>query len=74
MRDFNSSSIIVKLIDGTTIKGKINLRRSQRLSDLFKEGSDQYLTLFDINVPEGSEKVIFLNKNQIIWAMPLDPV
>ena len=67
-----SPSVIVKLIDGTTVKGKINIRGKMRLSDLFKEGSEQFLILFDINIPDRSENVIFINKNQIIWAMPLD--
>ena len=67
-----SPAVIVKLIDGTTVKGKINIRGKMRLSDLFKEGSEQFLILFDIKIPDRSENVIFINKNQIIWAMPLD--
>ncbi|MDP2644190.1 MAG: hypothetical protein Q8P24_04575 [Desulfobacterales bacterium] len=72
MRDFDTKAAIIKLLDGTTIKGKVNLKSNTRLSDLINDPSTQFVVLFDISFREELGKVVIINKNQIVWLTPCD--
>lgn len=68
----NARKVTIKTTDGSTFMGKINLGIHERASDLFTKTESPYLILFDVEIKEGSGKVYFINKTQIVWAEP-DP-
>jgi hypothetical protein len=67
----NKSKISIRLVDGTIIKGCLNLHKYNRVSDcLNSKDSDQFLTIYD-GCMEGTEgKVVIINRDQIVWAIP----
>lgn len=71
MKDINSEDVLIKLLDGTVIKGKTNIGKHQRLSDSFNRGEDPFVVVFDVALQGQEGKVLFINKNQIMWAMPI---
>ena len=64
--------ITVKTTDGSTLSGKINIGMHERASDIFTKTENPFIVLFDVELKEGSGKVFFVNKDQIVWAEP-DP-
>jgi small nuclear ribonucleoprotein (snRNP)-like protein len=68
----NFKSVTVKLKDGTTITGKLNIGECARVSDYFKTAPGQYLSLSDAEHMGKSGKVVIINKNEIIWVEPED--
>ena len=71
-KGFDSKEIIVKLIDGTSIKGWINLRENTRISDLLNNYDAQFLVLFNCTLREELGKVLFVNRNHILWVVPVE--
>mgnify|MGYP006300334771 CR=1 FL=1 len=63
--------VAVRLHDGTTFKGSTNLKDFNRLSDLLNRSEEPFLTLFDATQSDQHTEVIFVNKHQIMWAMPV---
>jgi len=64
--EVNFKNVTVKMSDGTSITGKVNITSFQRLSDLFRQSRDNFLTLA---VEEGGvQKVVMLNKAYIVFA------
>ncbi len=72
MAVLNSKQIVVKLNDGTLLKGSVTIRGKIRLSDLFNDTNNQYVVMFDIAAEEQMGNVLFVNKDQIVWVSPLD--
>lgn len=70
MEEFDSKKAVIKLIDGTTITGRLNLKSNKRLSDLFNLDDNPFVVLFDVSFREELGKVIFINKSQIMWISP----
>lgn len=67
VKDYRNVS--VKLSDGSTISGKVNLGHDyKRLSDLMKHTPDKFITLVSENAAEKSRKVFLINKDYVIWA------
>lgn len=66
----NFRTVTIKLRDGTTISGKLNIGEYQRVSDFFKSSPDQYFILADAEYMGTSGKVIIINKNEIMLAEP----
>ena len=62
--------IIIKTTDGETMSGKVNIGIKERVSDLFTKGDSQFIVLFDAEHRNTSGKVLFVNKNNIVWAEP----
>ena len=63
-------TITIKTTDGSTINGKVNLTSKQRVSDLFTDADSQFIILVDAVTKEGSGKILFINKEHIVWAEP----
>jgi hypothetical protein len=72
MSEINSKGVVIKLIDGSTIMGKTNIGDNRRLSDRLNRGEDPFITVFDASVQGLIGKVLFINRQQIMWAMPVD--
>jgi Ni,Fe-hydrogenase maturation factor len=69
----NKAKISVCLADGTIIKGTLNIRKYNRLSDyLNSKEADQFLIIVDASLPGQAGKVVIINRNQIVWAAPED--
>ena len=64
--------ITVRTTDGSTFSGTVNIGIHERVSDLFTKMESPFLVLFDVELKEGSGKVLFVNKDKIVWAEP-DP-
>ncbi len=68
----NAKEVIVKCSDGTTMRGKINIGDTKsRLSDYFSLNKDPFVTLFDATSDGEVGKVIILNKDHLIWIVPV---
>ena len=62
-------NMTLRMIDGSTIKGKVNQGLEERLSDLFtSKGEVPLLIVFDLKVGGQKGKCRFVNKQHIIWA------
>jgi len=69
----NYKNVIVRISDGSTIKGKVNIRDTHhRLSDFFRLSQEQFITVISDESKEDSQNVFFVNKNYIVWAGPED--
>jgi hypothetical protein len=63
----------IRLTDGSHVKGQINIKDHDRLSDLLNFGEDPFVVLFNATIPGGlGGKVIFVSKSQILWICPED--
>lgn len=71
-KGFDSKEAIVKLTDGTTVKGWINLRENTRISDVLNTHEAQFIVLFDCTLREELGKVLFVNRDHILWVAPVE--
>lgn len=63
----------IRLTDGSHIKGQVNIKDQDRLSDLLNAGADPFIVVFNATIPGGlSGKVVFISKSQILWICPED--
>jgi hypothetical protein len=61
----------IRLTDGSHIKGQVNIKHHDRLSDLLNAGEDPFIVLFNATIPGGlAGKVVFVSKSQILWIFP----
>ncbi len=67
----NYKNIVVKMSDGSEVKGMINIMSFTRLSDLMKHTTDKFITVLaeEANEPR---KVMIINKDYIVWAQTED--
>ena len=63
----NYRRVTVKMSDGTVYAGKLNIRDFNRASDFFRHAEEQFYLMM-VSVPDGTEKVLMLNKNFIMSA------
>jgi len=65
-----SPDVSIKTLDGTVIKGKVNLAHENRVSDLFTKMDNPFVVAFDADFFGSPEKrVLVLNKQHIVWAV-----
>jgi hypothetical protein len=63
----------IRLTDGSHIKGQVNIKDQDRLSDLLNASADPFIVVFNATIPGGqSGKVVFISKSQILWICPED--
>jgi len=66
--------VVVKLIDGSSVRGQINLYRDevniQRVSEIFTQLQDPFVVVFDAVVEGKAGKTCVINKSNIIWVTP----
>jgi len=70
--EVNYRTIIMRIEDGSTLVGKVNIRHRQRLSEIFLDAQEQFIILVDVKHEDNPEPVMFVNKNSIMWAKPRD--
>ena len=67
----NKAKVSVRLADGTTIKGSLNIGKYNRLSDfLNSKDAEPFLIVYDASMPGTMDKVVIINRNHIAWAAP----
>lgn len=64
--------VLIKCVDGTLVNGETNLGRATRVSDLFTRGENPFIVVFNAHVHGYTGDVVFVNRDHIVWAMPLD--
>ncbi len=62
--------VTLKMIDGSIINGKVNLSSKQRVSDLFTKSSNPFIVIVGALTRQAEDRIMFLNKNHIIWVEP----
>lgn len=65
-------NVTIRTIDGSTLLGKVNIGIKERVSDIFTKTDNPFIVLFDVELRDGSGKVFFINKNNIVWVEPED--
>lgn len=70
--DTNYKRITVKTIDGSTLYGQVNIAGMNRVSDLFVKGESPFIVMTNASYKDAYGKIIFINKNHIVWVEP-DP-
>ena len=65
-------SITIRTATGSTIKGRVNIAGKERVSDLFTRNGPPFLIIVDATVREGHSRILFVNKDHIVWAEPGD--
>ncbi len=73
-RKLEPRDVVLKLVDGTTIKGRLNLHHDeaviQRVSEIFTKLTDPFITIFEATVEGKTNRVVIVNKSNIIWVLP----
>ncbi len=72
----NERKIALKLIDGTVIRGTVNLNSDSipldRISDLLIRGTNPFIVIYGSTVGGKHDQVYVVNKQHILWASPAD--
>ena len=73
-RKLEARELTIKLVDGSLVKGKINLHHDehmiQRVSEIFTQVMEPFLVVFDATFEGQIGRVLVINKQNIIWASP----
>ena len=64
--------VTIRTIDGSTILGKVNIGIKDRVSDIFTKTDNPFIVLFDVEHKDITGKVLFVNRNNIVWVEPED--
>ena len=62
--------IKIRTTTGDILKGKVNIGLKARVADLFTKSEDPFIVLSDVESKDGSKRVLFVNKNNIVWVAP----
>jgi len=63
-------NVSIRTVDGSVIRGKINMGENERISDVMVKGESPYLVVFDASTSCVEGKVFIVNKRHIIWVEP----
>ena len=73
-RRLDARDVFIKLVDGSTIRGKVNLHSDehmiQRVSDIFTKVPDPFVTVFAATVEGETGRCAIINKSNIVWVSP----
>jgi len=66
--------VTIKLIDGSMIKGQVNLYHEEmtmnRVSDLFLRVKEPFIVVFVTTINRKKDRAIIVNKQNILWVLP----
>jgi hypothetical protein len=65
-------NITLKTIDGSTLRGKVNIGAKNRVSDIFTKLENPFIVLTDVSGRDVTGKILFVNKSHIVWVEPED--
>ena len=63
-------NVKIKTTDGDILKGKVNIGLKSRVADLFTRTDDPFIVLSDVESAPGAKRVLFINKDNIVWVEP----
>jgi D-alanine-D-alanine ligase-like ATP-grasp enzyme len=73
-RKIEARRVTIKMIDGSLIRGKINLQQDeaiiQRASEIFTRHQAPFVVIFEATFEGMSDRVIVINKHNILWVSP----
>ncbi len=64
------SLVSIKTVDGSLLRGKINLGDEKRVSDIFAKSRNSFVVLYDVASQSAESKVMIINKEHIVWVEP----
>jgi hypothetical protein len=64
--------VTIRTIDGSTLLGKVNIGIRKRVSDIFTKTDTPFIVLLDAEHRDITGRVLFVNKNNIVWVEPED--
>jgi D-alanine-D-alanine ligase-like ATP-grasp enzyme len=76
--EIEARKVTIKLVDGSVVKGKINLHKHKdemiipRMSEIFTKQEDPFVVVFEATFEGGSDRVLIINKHNIILVSPDD--
>jgi small nuclear ribonucleoprotein (snRNP)-like protein len=68
----NYKKLTVRLTDGSTIKGQVNIKKYNRISDFLNIVPEDSLIIKEASLAGHSGKVVVISKAQIVWIVPED--
>jgi hypothetical protein len=69
----NQKRVAVRLTDGTTLKGNINIKTHSRVTDFLNSQEEAHFAVVtDAAISGYQEKTIIVRKEHIVWVMPED--
>ncbi|MGA7579102.1 MAG: hypothetical protein ACLQUW_14170 [Desulfobaccales bacterium] len=77
-REIQASWVSIRLVDGSMVKGKINLQKhkddsvTQRVSEMFTKHQDPFVVVFEATLEGVSDRVVVINKRSILFVSPDD--
>ncbi|MGP8052139.1 MAG: hypothetical protein ACLPYB_16230 [Desulfobaccales bacterium] len=77
-REIQTRKVTIKLVDGSLVKGKINLHKHkdesviERASEMFTKHQDPFVVVFEATFEGVSGRVVIINKHNVIWVSPDD--
>jgi len=77
-REIQDRKVTIRLVDGSLVKGKINLHKHkdesiiQRPSEMFTKHQDPFVVVFEATFEGVSDRVVFINKRNILFVSPDD--
>ena len=63
-------NVRIKTTDGDVLKGKVNIGLKSRVADLFTRTDDPFIVVSDVESGSGAKRVLFINKDNIVWVEP----
>jgi len=67
-------TISIKTVDGSIIKGKVNIAGKERVSEVFTSSNKPFIVMVDVKLKSGIAGKLFVNKRHIVWVEPKDMV
>jgi hypothetical protein len=64
------AEVTIRTVDGSILQGKINLGEKKRVSDVFTKSATPFVVLYEATYSGGSNKVLVINKNHVVWIEP----
>ncbi len=77
-RELQTKKVTIRLVDGSWVKGKINLHKhkdesiTERVSEMFTRHQDPFVVVFEATLEGRSDRVVIINKRNILWVSPDD--
>jgi len=73
-RKIDARKVSIKLMDGSVVRGKINLLQDEhlieRVSEIFTEIDKPFVVVFEATFEGRADRVIVVNKANILWVSP----
>ncbi len=73
-RKIDARKVTIKLMDGSLVRGKINLHHDehmiQRVSEIFTEIDKPFVVVFEATFEGKADRVMVVNKQNILWVSP----